>query len=98
MLAFLLDVTRERLREDYQILSAELKLFNRKLLTKPRIVVLTKIDAVDETLRRRFSRIRFGSSPVVAISAVAGDGVPDLIHLLWDVITAARAHEASDDF
>ena len=93
MLAFLLDVTRERLREDYKVLSAELRLFNRQLLSKPRIVVLTKMDAIDETVRRRLSRVRFGSSPVVSISAVTGDGIPDLVRLLWGVISTARARE-----
>jgi len=94
VLVFLLDVTRERLREDYQVLTSELRLFNRQLLAKPRVVVLTKMDAADETVRRRLSRTRFGSSPVVSISAVSGDGVPDLVRLLWGVVSTARMREA----
>ena len=93
VLAFLLDATRQQLREDYQVLTKELRLFNRSLLSKPRVVVLTKMDALDDALRRRLARTRFGSSPVVAISAVSGDGVPDLIRLLWGVVSSARARQ-----
>jgi len=94
VLVFLLDATRERLREDYRVLTGELRLFNRQLLSKPRIVVLTKMDAVDDSVRRSLSRTRFGSSPVVSISAVSGDGIPDLVRLLWGVVSTARTREA----
>jgi len=93
VLAFLLDVTRQRLREDYRVLTSELRLFNRQLLSKPRIVVLTKMDALEEPLRVRLSRTRFGSSPVVSISAVSGEGIPDLVRLLWGSVSTARARE-----
>jgi GTP-binding protein len=94
VLAFLLDVTRQQLREDYRVLTSELRLFNRQLLSKPRVVVLTKMDALEETLRVRLSRTRFGSSPVVCISAVSGEGIPDLVRLLWGVVSTARLGEA----
>jgi GTP-binding protein len=94
VLAFLIDATREQLREDLRILTSELRLFNRQLLAKPRVVVLTKMDAVDEALSLRNSRARFGSVPVVSISAVRGDGLPDLVRLLWGVISTERARGA----
>jgi GTP-binding protein len=83
ILVFLLDCTSEDMQSDYKILAKELRLFNRDLLKKPRIIALTKIDVLDNRGRRSLRTMRFGAVPVFPISAVAGIGIPDLITIMW---------------
>jgi GTP-binding protein len=86
ILVFLLDCTSEDMQSDYKILAKELRLFNRDLLKKPRIIALTKIDVLDNRGRRSLRTMRFGAVPVFPISAVAGIGIPDLITIMWKLL------------
>ena len=83
ILVFLLDCTSNDMQSEYKTLVNELKLFKRDLLKKPRIIALTKIDVLDERKRRSLRTVRFGAVPVLAISAVAGIGISELITLMW---------------
>jgi GTP-binding protein len=83
ILVFLLDCTSDDVQRDYKTLVKELRLFNRDLLKKPRIIALTKIDVLDERNRRSLRTVRFGAVPVLSISAVAGIGVTGLIAIMW---------------
>ena len=94
VLAFLVECTSEDLRRDYNVLVNELRLFRSTLLKKPRLIVITKLDLADEYLRKTLKtfRMRDGVS-VCLISAVTGEGIPQLIEMFWRLLQEQRAAE-----
>ena len=89
VLVFLIDCTRENPREDYLTLLNELKLFKKELLRKPRIAVFTKTDLLDAGGMKALSKLRFGTTPVLLISAVTGAGVSELVRAMWRKVRPA---------
>lgn len=83
VLVFLLDATRASLREDLDVLMNELRLYDASLVNRKSIIVITKIDAVDDETLRFLKKEAFGRKKVTAISAVSGAGVRDLVEELW---------------
>jgi GTPase len=86
VLVFLLDATRGTLKEDLEVLTNELRLYDPSLVKRKSIVVITKIDAVDEPTLRKLKRDGFGRKKITAISAVAGTGVRGLVEELWHAL------------
>jgi GTPase len=89
-LVFLIEGTSEDPKNDYAVLLNELKLFNTTLPKKPRIVVLTKADIIDEKTLRTLKKIKFGKVPTHIISAATGSGVKDLVADMWKAIAHSR--------
>jgi GTP-binding protein len=85
ILLFLLDGTDEQNPPDsaYKILKSELKNFNKELMAKPKLIVITKSDSIDETKRAELKKLRFEKKQAMFISAVAGENIPELIAKLW---------------
>jgi GTP-binding protein len=69
---------------DYKVVQRELGLFNQGLLARSQVVVASKIDALDNA--RKVGRLKAMCTrrrlPFLAISAVTGQGIPELIRLL----------------
>ena len=83
VLVHLLDVSRENLAEDYQTIRKELEAFSPTLSKKRELVVLSKIDLVEN----------IPEAPVeifASISAVTHDGVDDFIKKLLPVVLEER--------
>jgi len=100
---------------DFESINRELELYNPRLAAKPQIVVLNKLDlpqaqAAWPRVEAAMNRLRL---PVIAISAMTGQGVPHLLR--WTVSLLAelpepepepvaeplpvlRAHPEVDDF
>jgi GTP-binding protein len=100
ILAHLVDVSSESGRdpvEDFETIREELRRFDERVAAKPQIVVATKIDALDDPERldslRRY--VRKKRLPFVKISAVAGEGLDELLEAMWRGISAVR--EASSE-
>ena len=99
MLLHLIDVSEFSGRDpvrDYEVIVEELGSFSGELLDKPMIVAGTKIDACQDESRRNDLRARCkrDGRPYFEISAVAGDGVQELLRALADRVRAAREAEA----
>ena len=47
ILVFMIDLNSEDILKEYNLLNKELKLFDKELLKKPSIILLTKLDAID---------------------------------------------------
>jgi GTP-binding protein len=81
LLIFLIDMAATDARdprEDYKHLLQELKLYDKKLLEKPRLVVANKMDLPEAAPHlARFKR-RNTSVDVLEISCVTGDGLEKL--------------------
>ncbi len=83
-LAFLVDVSSAEGRDpvgDLAVLERELLAYSPLLAGRPRIIVATKIDALDAP--ERLARLREAAAarqvPFLAVSAVAGTGLPELV-------------------
>ena len=93
VLAHLVDVSGLEPRDPVERIRAinrEMKLFNPALLEKPMLVVATKIDALsDDTQFKRLRQYcRRKKLPFLAISAVAGTGLPELVQQLGEIVFA----------
>lgn len=74
-------LTKREPLEDYRILNNELDAYSPDLKTKPQIVALNKIDIKEANerlpeIRKRFKKL---GVEVFPISAVTGEGIPELI-------------------
>jgi GTPase len=74
-LAYVLDSSDEDPYAQYKILRNEMEKFHPLLLTKPKLIVLNKIDLGDVKLDKRFKK---EGCQIVKTSAVTGAGLPDL--------------------
>jgi GTP-binding protein len=80
--------------QDYNTLLNEMRLFSEKLIEKPRIIAITKIDLADEKLRKRIDNLKFEEDiPVVKISAITGEGLKELIDLMWAQLMKIKEKE-----
>jgi GTP-binding protein len=87
VLVFLIESISEDPKKDYQILLNELASYNPTIVKKKKIVAITKMDIIDEKERRKFTKLKFGRSVVtVPISAVAGEGVRNLLDEMWKLL------------
>lgn len=84
VLVFLLESTAADPLREYETLLSELRLYSRSLPKKPHIIAITKIDLADNKRRATLKKIRFKkSAPVFLISAVTGEGLPELLNAMW---------------
>ncbi len=88
-LAFLIECTDEDPKKTLDILQKEIKSFNKDILKKPQIVVITKIDVADDVFLKKIKKIKFPSKKfesVHFISAVANIGITDLVKSMWKLL------------
>ena len=83
LLLFILDasgIDGRNPSDDYRVLRAEIEKYNPEMLKRPYLVVLNKIDAEESQANiKQFRKdFRIKSSLVFEISAMNGDGVPEL--------------------
>jgi GTP-binding protein len=76
----------------WRTVRAELSAYDAGLAAKPEIIVLNKADAMTarEISARRAALMRASRRPVLVISAVSRQGVPELLHALWEQIARGR--------
>ena len=86
VLLFMVPAMSDDIVKEYHILLHELEQYNPELLTKARILAITKIDAVDEKALQKLKvskKLQKLDLPVVFISSVAGLGIDELKDALW---------------
>ena len=85
----------------YEVINGELEAFSASLIEKPMIVVATKLDATTDTTRLEALRDYCQQRKLEfhAISAVAGDGVKDLVRSIADALDKIprAAHDSATD-
>ncbi len=90
LLLHLIDATAEDPISAYHVISQELDAYGRGLPNRPQIIVLNKIDAVDEddlsTLKQELETIT--GSDILTISAVTRHGLDALMHVVWQQLDA----------
>ena len=86
VLLFMVPATSENPVKEYKILLHELEQYNPELLTKARILAISKCDAVtDKEVEKlkKSKRLAGLDIPVIFISSVAGLGIDELKDALW---------------
>ena len=84
VLAFLIDVQSEDYEKEYATLKQELRSFNKELLKRKRIVILTKLDTTDKPPKK--TKMKDGTS-VYMISSVAHLGLEKLVKVFWKLMS-----------
>jgi GTP-binding protein len=97
VLLHLIDATSSTLSEDFQVIEHELEEYGAGLGGKPRVIGLNKADALDdEAIAAARAEIESQSPlPVFTLSAVTGQGVPEVLRVLRQGIDAARLQNAT---
>ena len=88
MLLFLIPADAKSIKDEYKILLNELKQYNPELLTKDRILAISKSDLLDDELEKEIKKTLPRKVPHIFISSVANKGLTQLKDLLWDTLNS----------
>ncbi|WP_395627023.1 GTPase ObgE [Daejeonella sp.] len=77
--------TNRTIIQEYEILLNELEQYNPELMQKPRVLVVSKSDMLDEELMNEMKQ-ELPAIPSLFISSVAQKGLVELKDMLWKVI------------
>ena len=88
VLLFMVPATSENIEKEYTVLLRELEKYNPQLLTKARILAISKCDALTEAemkkVQTKIKRLTTKLGIVILpISSVAGQGISELKDALW---------------
>ncbi|HEY4354834.1 MAG TPA: GTPase ObgE [Acidobacteriaceae bacterium] len=80
--------------EDYKVITDELKSFDPALAAKPTVLVAAKIDVANpDKLKKLTTMAKRKKLPLYKISAVTGEGIPELKYALSEAVAAHRTVE-----
>ncbi|MSP61202.1 MAG: GTPase ObgE [Myxococcales bacterium] len=81
---------------DFDIINRELARYDPALATRPQVVALSKLDLTETREAYPALRAAFAKRGVElhALSAVTGEGMPEILERLWAQIATARARPA----
>ncbi len=82
ILLFIVPADSKNIREEYEILLNELRMYNPELLDKKRVMAISKSDLLDEELMIEI-RKDLPDLPRVFISSITGLGLTTLKDMLW---------------
>ncbi len=83
LLLFMVQGDTDNIKREYEILLRELGNFNPEMLSKHRVLAVTKTDLLDDELVEMLKETLPQDLPVVFISAVANKGLDELKDVLW---------------
>ncbi len=87
VLLFMVPADTDRtIKEEYEILLNELTTYNEELLTKPRLLAISKSDMLDEELEEEMKAQLPVGIPYIFISSVSGKNILPLKDMLWKAI------------
>ncbi|HSX45635.1 MAG TPA: GTPase ObgE [Candidatus Saccharimonadia bacterium] len=96
----MVDAYNEDVAHAYQTVRAELEAYQPELIKRPEIIALNKVEGLDneivDDLVAQLKRVSHDDAAVFAISAQAGDGLPQLKFAVKDVVQAVRAQPADE--
>jgi GTP-binding protein len=101
VLVHLIDIYSEDLVDAYKVIQQELKNYKNDLSKRPQVVVLTKIEGLDEEIiNDRLSELKAvipKKTPLLAASAQSGVGIKDLLYTVKKVVAAEAAKQAKKE-
>ena len=84
ILLFMVPADSDDIRKEFNILLNELKIYNPELVSKQRILAITKSDMLDEELIGQMKNELPENIRTVFISSISGLGIMDLKDLIWE--------------
>lgn len=99
VLIHLIDAYQDSVGDTYETIQHELKNYQVDLSKKPQVVVLNKIDGlddeiVDDRIKELKTKVKRGT-PVVAISAASKQGVKELLRAVQKIVEKERVKTAN---
>lgn len=88
VLLFMIPIDTDDIKKEYKILVNELKQYNPELLTKPRLLAITKCDQADEELMKMMKKDLPAKVPSIYISAITGLNINELKDKLWKMLNS----------
>ena len=88
LLLFMVPGDTDDIKREYEILVNELRKFNPELLSKHRVLAVTKCDLLDDELIEMLKEHLPDDLPVVFISSVTGMGLMELKDVLWQELNS----------
>ena len=86
VLLFMVSVEEDDVAAAYRTLLSELKLYNPELLTKQRVLAITKCDLIDKDIEKEIRPRLPRKVPCVFISSATGEGIAKLKDILWEAL------------
>ena len=86
VLLFMVSIEEEDILTSYNTLLRELKLYNPELLTKQRVLAITKCDLADKEYEKMVEPHLPRKIPHVFISSSTGEGLSELKDVLWKAL------------
>lgn len=97
VLIHLIDAYQDDVVSAYNTIQEELRAYKVDLSAKPQVVVLTKIEGLDEEIIKdqlsKLKKIVTKDTALTAISAQTKQGVPELLRMVRKLAETVRAHE-----
>ena len=87
VLLFMVPVITENIKKEYEILLSELEKYNPQLLTKARILAISKCDIADSDIDLNKLTRQLSDEldiPVICISSASNMGITELKDMLWE--------------
>ena len=88
VLLFMVPADSDDIIHDYEVLLHEVREFNPELADKGRVLAISNSDMLDDELRDEIAATLPTDIPTVFISAVTGQGIPELKDILWREINS----------
>ena len=88
LLLFMVPGDTDDIKREYELLLNELRQFNPDMLSKHRVLAVTKCDLLDDELKDMLRDTLPDDLPVVFISSVTGLGIQQLKDTLWNELNS----------
>lgn len=92
VLLFMIPADSDDIRREYDILLNELRTYNPELMSKQRVLAITKCDMLDELMMQQMRAELPEDIETVMISSVTGLGIQELKDMLWTELNKEVVH------
>lgn len=100
VLLHLIDVYSNDVVSDYKTIRSELRKYSDELDSRPEVVVLTKVDGLDDDIiamqKAELDKVIAKGTPVMAISSTAHQGLKEVLRALRVKVDEARSKEVEE--
>ncbi|MCB0507936.1 MAG: GTPase ObgE [Chitinophagales bacterium] len=87
-LLFLIPADADDIKQQYKILDKELKLYNKELVNKPRIIGISKSDLLDDDLKKLLAKELPKKIPHIFFSSISNENILALKDMIWKMLNA----------
>jgi len=85
-LLFLIPADADDIKKQYKILDKELKLYNKELVNKPRLIGISKSDLLDDELKIMLAKELPKKIPHIFFSSLTNENIQELKDKLWKLM------------